>query len=68
MSTADVPDVDLARIRRSGPRSGSREDKVRLDVEVTGRRVTIVERRAPCSPDIGLDGKFRPLLREHNMT
>ena len=50
-----VPELDLARVRRY-----CREripvhlrDRIRLDVDVTGRRIAIVERRAPWTPEIG---------------
>jgi hypothetical protein len=55
MSAPDVPDLDLARIRRfcRDRVPDHAKDTIRLDVEVHGRRITIVERRAPWSPDIG---------------
>lgn len=52
---AVVPDLDLARVRRYCRERipAHLRDCIRLDVEVTGRRIAIVERRAPWSPEIG---------------
>ena len=54
MPTLAPPDLDLARIRRFAAqgRPASVATQVRLDVEVAGANVTIVERRRPSTPDI----------------
>jgi hypothetical protein len=54
-AAARVPALDLARVERFcaarvPPRLAA---QVRLEVEVDGVGVTIVERRAPWSPDVG---------------
>ena len=60
-----VPELDLARVRRY-----CREripvhlrDRIRLDVDVTGRRIAIVERRAPWTPEIGPEWTALPIAQ-----
>jgi hypothetical protein len=50
-----VPEVDLARIRRycEGRVPAHVRDQVRLEVDVRGTAVTIVECRAPWKPEFG---------------
>lgn len=52
---AAVPEIDVARVRRYCRERvpAHLRDRIRLDVEVTGRRIAIVERRAPWTPRIG---------------
>ncbi|HET7026102.1 MAG TPA: DUF3024 domain-containing protein [Candidatus Limnocylindrales bacterium] len=66
---AVVSEIEVARIRRYcrdrvPPHA---RDQVRLDVEVSGRRVTIVERRAPWKPEFGPEWTSLPIaqLRRH---
>lgn len=60
-----LPDLDLAKIRRfAEDRVPARaRHQVRLEVEVDGRAVTIVERRAPWSPEVGPEWSRSPVAR-----
>jgi hypothetical protein len=53
----ELPDLDLAKITRFCERRvpARVRDQVRLEVEVRGRAVTIVERRVPWRPELGPD-------------
>jgi hypothetical protein len=52
-----MSDIDLAKIRRfaQGRVPPRARYQVRLEVDVRGHAVTIVERRAPWSPTVGPD-------------
>src|SRR3970040_1333262 len=60
-----MPELDLARIRRFvDARVPARaRHQVRLEVEVQGSAVTIVERRAPWPADIGPEWSRFPIAR-----
>src|SRR3990170_448785 len=60
-----MPELDLARIRRFvDARVPARaRHQVRLEVEVQGSAVTIVERRAPWRADIGPEWSRFPIAR-----
>ena len=49
------PELDLARVRRfcRDRVPAHVRDRIRLDLEQAGRRLTIIERRAPWTPEIG---------------
>ena len=60
-----IPELDLARIRRYvdarvPPRAAH---QVRLEVEIQGTAVTIVERRAPWRADLGPEWTSSPIAR-----
>ena len=61
----NVVEIDVARVRRfcadRVPRNIA--DSIRLDVEVTGRRITIIERRAPWTPEIGPEWTSVPIAQ-----
>lgn len=50
-----APEIDVARVRRfcRDRIPANLRDRIRLDVQVRGRRITMTERRAPWRPDIG---------------
>ncbi len=60
-----IPELDLARIERFCRRRvpARLAEQVRLEVEVRGTAVTIVECRAPWSPDIGPEWSRLPIAR-----
>ena len=60
-----VPELDLARIRRycAGRIPARVAHLVRLEVDVDGRSVTILECRPPWSPDAGPDWTRIPIAR-----
>jgi hypothetical protein len=60
-----LPDIDLAKIRRFAEDQvpARARHQVRLELEVSGRGVTIVERRAPWSPEVGPDWSRCPIAR-----
>jgi hypothetical protein len=60
-----TPDLDLARIRRfcEGRVPVRARHQVRLEVEVGGSAVTIIERRAPWSPEVGPEWSRLPIAR-----
>lgn len=68
-TSSAAPKIDLARIRRfCRDRIPERaRHLVRLEVEVTGRRITIIERRPPWKPEFGPDWSSLPIaqLRLH---
>ena len=66
IETSDlVPELDLARIRRyCAARVPARVAHLyRIEVEVKGRAVTILESRPPWSPDIGSEWTRFPVAR-----
>ena len=60
-----VPELDLARIRRycAGRIPARVAHLVRLEIDVDGRSVTILECRPPWSPDMGPDWTRFPIAR-----
>lgn len=60
-----VPELDLARIRRycAGRLPARVAHVVRLEIEVDGRSVTILECRPPWTPDIGPAWTRFPIAR-----
>ena len=60
-----VPELDLARIRRycAGRIPARVAHLVRLEIDVEGRSVTILECRPPWSPDMGPDWTRFPIAR-----
>ena len=60
-----VPELDLARIRRycAGRVSAHIAHLVRLEIDVEGRSVTILECRPPWSPDMGPEWTRFPIAR-----
>jgi Protein of unknown function (DUF3024) len=60
-----VPELDLARIRRycAARIPAHVADLVRLEIEVEGRSVTIVERRPPWSSSMGPEWSRVPIAR-----
>lgn len=60
-----LPEIDLAKIRRYGEaRVPARlRDTIRIEVEVRGRSVSIVECRAPWTPAIGPDWTRFPIAQ-----
>jgi Protein of unknown function (DUF3024) len=60
-----LPDLDLARIRRccEGRVPTRLRDQIRIELDVNGRSVTIVECRAPWTPEIGPDWTRFPIAR-----
>lgn len=67
--TGSPPDLDLARIRRFAARRfpASLANELRLEVEIDGANVTIVERRPPWRPEFGPEWSRQPIaqLRFH---
>jgi DUF3024 family protein len=59
------PDLDLARIRRFAQKRlpAGLANEVRLEVEVEGASVTMVERRPPWSPDFGPEWSHQPIAQ-----
>ncbi len=55
MPRSPIPDLDLHRVRQfcDDRVPASARDQVRLEVEVTGSKVTIYELRAPWKPEYG---------------
>jgi hypothetical protein len=64
-SRTKFPELDLARIQRfvDGRVPPRARHQVRLEVEVQGTAVTIVEHRAPWSPEIGPEWTRLPIAR-----
>ena len=60
-----IPELDLARIRRyvEARVSPHATHQVRLEVEVQGTAVTLVERRAPWRADVGPEWTRFPIAR-----
>jgi len=60
-----LPDVDLARIRRycDGRVPVRLRDQIRIELEVHGRSVTILECRAPWTREIGPEWTRFPVAR-----
>jgi hypothetical protein len=60
-----LPELDLARIRRycEGRVPARLRDQIRIELEVVGRSVTIVERRGPWTPEIGPNWTRFPIAR-----
>ena len=60
-----LPELDLARIRRycDGRVPTHLRDQVRIEVDVRGRSVTILECRPPWTPAIGPDWTRFPVAR-----
>lgn len=71
MPATPLPELDLARIREfCHARVPARlNDRIRVEAEIAGRAVTIVERRAPWSPTIGPEWTRSPIARlRHSAT
>lgn len=64
-SPTHLSEIDLAKIRRfaEGRVPPRARHQVRLDVDVPGQAVTIVERRAPWSPTIGPGWTSSPIAQ-----
>jgi hypothetical protein len=62
---SELPELDVARIRRycEGRVPFHLRDRVRIELEVRGRSVTIVECRAPWTPEIGPQWTRLPIAR-----
>ncbi len=60
-----LPEIDLAKIRRyaDGRVPVHLRNQIRVEVEVSGSAVTIVECRAPWTPEIGPDWTRFPIAR-----
>lgn len=60
-----LPEIDLAKIRRyaDGRVPAHLRHQVRVEIEVSGRSVTIVECRAPWTPEIGPEWTRFPIAR-----
>ncbi len=60
-----APEIDVARVRRfcRDRIPVHVRDRIRLDVDVSGRAITIVERRAPWAPEIGPEWTSMPIAR-----
>ena len=60
-----LPDLDLARIRRycEGRVPTRLRDQIRIELDVRGRSVTILECRPPWTPEIGPDWTRFPIAR-----
>jgi hypothetical protein len=60
-----IGELDLARIRRHCAKRipAHVRDRICLDVEVSGRVITSIERRAPWSPEIGPEWTRTPIAR-----
>ena len=60
-----LPEIDLARIRRyaDGRVPARARHQVRIELDVSGRAVTIVECRAPWTPEIGPEWSRIPIAR-----
>ncbi|HUG29207.1 MAG TPA: DUF3024 domain-containing protein [Candidatus Limnocylindria bacterium] len=60
-----VPDLDIARIRRycDGKVPAHLRDKIRIEFDVRGRSVTILECRPPWTPAIGPEWTRMPIAR-----
>ena len=60
-----LPDLDLARIRRycEGRVPARLRDQIRIELDVRGRSVTIMECRPPGTPEIGPDWTRFPIAR-----
>lgn len=65
MTKTKLPELDLARIRRfiDARVPAHARQQVRLEVEVQGTAVTIVERRVPWRADFGPDWTRSPIAR-----
>jgi len=65
MSRTALPELDLARIQRFCDGHVPRHllDKIRIEMEVQGRAVTILECRPPWSPEIGPEWTRLPVAR-----
>ncbi len=60
-----LPEIDLAKIRRyaDGRVPARLRDQIRVEVEVKGCSVTIIECRAPWTPEIGPEWTRVPIAR-----
>lgn len=60
-----LPELDLAMIRRycEGRVPARLRDQIRIEIEVHGRAVVIVECRAPWTPEIGPEWTRFPIAR-----
>jgi hypothetical protein len=60
-----LPDLDLAKIRRycEGRVPTRLRDRIRIELDVRGRSVTIFECRPPSTPEIGSDWTRFPIAR-----
>ena len=60
-----LPELDLARIQRycEGRVPAWLNDKIRIELEVRGRSVTILECRPPWRPDYGPEWTRHPIAR-----
>jgi len=60
-----LPELELARIQRfcDSRVSARLRDQIRIELEVRGRSVTILECRAPWTPAIGLEWTRSPIAR-----
>ena len=60
-----IPELDLARIRRycDGKVPAHLQDKIRIEIDVRGRSVTILECRPPWSPEYGPAWSRAPVAR-----
>jgi hypothetical protein len=65
MTAASPPETDVARVVRwcRGRVPDRVRDRVRVDCEVAGRDVTIVERHRPSGPHAGPDWSTTPVAR-----
>lgn len=71
MPAIALPEPDLARILEfCGARVPARlHDKIRVEAEIDGRAVTIVERRPPWRPEYGPEWSRAPIARlRHSAT
>jgi len=62
-----LPEVDLAKIRRhvEGRVPAHARHQVRIELEVSGGAVTIVECRAPWTPEVGHARRLHRRTDEH---
>lgn len=62
---ADLPETDLVRVGRWCEQRipAHARHQVRLEYQIHGRTVTIVERRAPWHPDYGPEWTIRPVAQ-----
>ena len=60
-----LPEIDLAKIRRyaDGRVPARLRHQIRVDIEVSGCSVTLVECRAPWTPEIGPEWTRLPIAR-----
>lgn len=60
-----LPEEDVARVQRWVTRrnAGLPADKMRIEVEVAPRSLTLIECRAPWRPDFGPDWSRHPVAR-----